>query len=152
MTTQFQFKIQNLLSVNGNVLSGPMSPFLFAKEMTKYKEETFNRLARIRFTDESIFQNREEGGLTGHDILIIGSEIKNDLLLSLWIDEGVRGVPVAMAFQSEREIILTPIYQKKNYARKLSGEQIQEIFNYLFDHSEILTPTRENDIRPDNAV
>jgi len=145
MTTQFQFKIQNLLSIKDNILSGPMSPFLFAQEMAKSEGENFNRLARLCCQDETVHQYRENGGFTGHDTLIIGTQYQNDLFLSLWIDEGVKGVPVAMAFQSHRDILITPIYYQKKYYRKLTEEQIQQIFDFLFDNPHLIEPQQKTD-------
>lgn len=110
-----------------------MSPFLFAKDMAKQTEFKYNRLARVWFEDERIFQIYENGeGLTGHDTLIIGCQYSNDLWLSLWVDSGVGGMPVAMGFQSDREITVTPIYEQAEYARKLTLQEIQEVFDYVF--------------------
>jgi hypothetical protein len=143
MKNQFQFKIQNLLSIKGHTVSGPMSPLLFAQEVTTKLVKRLNMLARIWFNDEAIHQYREDGGFTGHDTLVIGTVLSNDLQLSLWVDEGVRGVPVAMAFGSDREITITPAYHKNNYHQNLSPQQIKEIFEYLFDNIHLLEPQQE---------
>ncbi|SEW24617.1 hypothetical protein SAMN05421841_1809 [Chryseobacterium wanjuense] len=146
MENQFQFRIQNLLSQKGDTISAPTSPMLFAQDMAKLGDEKFNRLARVWFEDETIHQYWEGDGYTGHDTLIIGTQYKNDMHLGLWVDEGVRGVPVAMAFQSDKEAIITPVYKKKEYHKKLSEEQIQEIFNYLFDNTHLLEIRQDTDI------
>jgi hypothetical protein len=124
-----------------------MSPTLFAQEMTEHAKEDFNRLARVWFDDETILQRREADGYTGHDTLIIGMQYANDLKLTLWIDEGVRGTPVAMAFQSDRKIIITPIYKKAKYYRKLSPEQIKLIFDEVFNNPQLIEVKQEADDR-----
>lgn len=145
MTAKFEYKIQTLLSHRGDHISGPMSPMLFAQEMTEHTKEKFNRLARVWFEDETIMQRREGEGFTGHDILIIGMQYANDLKLTLWIDEGVRGTPVAMAFQTNRKIIITTIYKKARYHRKLSPEEIKLIFDEVFDNPQLIEVKDETD-------
>jgi hypothetical protein len=79
---QFTYSIQPLLTQKDGSISGPMSPVLFAKEMASHVGFKHNRLARLWFADERINQCREDGGLTGHDTLIIGAVYKNDIWLS----------------------------------------------------------------------
>lgn len=136
MEKYFKFSIQTLLSQADGKVSGPMSPFLFAQEMGKATETKFNRLARVWFDDETINQFEEDGSFTGHDTLLIGTQHKNDLHLTLWVDTGIGGVPVAMVYQSDREVVVTPVYQQQAYVSKLSEENIREIFNSVFDHPE----------------
>lgn len=144
MKQSFKFSIQGLLSENKEGgISGAMSPTLFAKEMATQMEFKYNRLARVWFDDEEVFQVYEGGeGLTGHDTLIIACQYPNDLWVSLWVDSGVGGLPVAMGFQSDREVTITPIYERATYARKLTTEEIQEVFNHVFDNPQ------EIDIHP----
>lgn len=147
MEQPFKFSIQNLLSKkeNGHI-SAPMSPMLFAREMAKQSDFKFNRLARVWFEDERIHQCREDGGNTGHDTLLIGAQYENDFWLSLWVDSGIGGIPVAMCYQSDGEITTTPIYTKTSFARKLTTRQIAEIFNHVFSHPEIIAVKKQNRI------
>lgn len=138
MEQKFQFTIQNLLSIKDGRVSGPMSPMLFAKEMAQSADFTFNRLARVWFSDETIHQKREDGGYTGHDTLIIGTVYENDLWLSLWVDTGTGGMPVAMAYQSDREVEITPVYLGEQYAGCLTASQIAEIFNLIFSDINLI--------------
>lgn len=115
-----------------------MSPLLFAKDISIQMQETYNRLARVRFEDEKIHQRYEDGGLTGHDTLILGNQYNNDLFLSLWIDIGVGGIPVAMSFQADKEVTITPIYEQTQLAKKLTIEEIQQVFNYVFDNPHVI--------------
>ncbi|MEZ2338366.1 hypothetical protein AB6735_22150 [Mucilaginibacter sp. RCC_168] len=132
MKGTIKFTIQTLLSRTDGKVSGPMSPMLFAKEMAQSVGFKFNRLARVWFADERINQRKEDGGLTGHDTLIIGAVYTNDLWLSLWVDSGVGGIPIAMTNQLDRIIDNTSVYDGERFARKLTEQEIQEIFNAVF--------------------
>lgn len=133
MDKQFTYSIQSLLEQKNGSISGPMSPMEFAKEMALQLGVKFNRLARIWLADERTNQCREDGGLTGHDTLIIGTVYSNDIWLSLWVDSGVGGTPIAMAYRSDNgEIMLSDVYAKQHYAKKLSLANVQEIFRSVF--------------------
>jgi len=118
--------------------TGPMSPVLFAKEMAAQTETKYNRLARVWFEDDQILQVMEEDGLTGYDTLLLCCQYKTDLLLWLWVDRGIGGLPVAMGYQSDGEILLTPIYEKNAFARKLTVAEIRQLFEHVFAHPECL--------------
>jgi hypothetical protein len=133
MKTVLKFHVQSLLSEKEGNVSGPMSPMLFAKEMALSADFKFNRLARVWFDDDHINQKREDGGLTGHDTLIIGTVYKNDVWLSLWVDLGVGGMPIAMVYQSDNEVEVTPVYLQEKYARNLSASEVGEIFDFVFN-------------------
>ncbi|MBW7891578.1 MAG: hypothetical protein H3C48_11255 [Chitinophagaceae bacterium] len=144
MEQSLNFSIQNLLyqKKDGNIC-GAMSPLLFAKEIAAQQQVKFNRLARVWFEDERIHQHREDGGYTGHDTLIIGTQYENDLWLSLWVDSGTGGIPVAMCYKSDRQTVCTPIYFKKSFAAKLNAEQIGKIFNHIFSNPETIAIEKE---------
>ncbi len=127
------FSVQPLLTRIGGKISGPMSPLLFAKEMMEQLQMKYNRLGRIWFKDEPVFQRCEYGEQTGYDTLVIGTQYANGLWLSLWVDEGTRGLPVAMAFAGGA-IKITPTYDFVKYSRKLSVGEIEQVFDYLFTH------------------
>lgn len=132
----FKFTIHSLLYKSGDHVTGAMSPVLFAKEMAKSLEMKYNRLARIWFNDEKIHQQYEDGGLTGHDTLIIACKYSNDFFVSIWVDEGLGGMPVASALESDREITLTQPYENATYARKLTPAEIRAIMEHVFDHPD----------------
>jgi len=138
MKTSFTFHIQSLLETKDGKVTGPMSPVLFAKEMAAQTETKYNRLARVWFEDEQILQEYEEDGLTGYDILLVGCQYKTDLLLRLWVDRGSSGLPVAMGYRSDGDILLTPIYEKSEFARKLTANEIKDLFDYVFTHTECI--------------
>src|SRR3954470_10686322 len=99
MENKLKFSIQTLLSEKDGKVSAPMSPMLFAEEIVKYAGHKFNRLARVWFADETINQIKEDNGFTGHDTLIIGLQQPDDLMLTLWVDIGIGGVPIALVHQ-----------------------------------------------------
>ncbi|PAW95076.1 hypothetical protein CKK33_16875 [Mucilaginibacter sp. MD40] len=135
---QFTYSIQPLLEEKQGSISGPMSPLEFAKEIAQQVGFKFNRLARLWFADERINQCREDGGLTGHDTLIIGTVYKNDIWLSLWVDTGVGGVAIAMAYRSDGSIDFTDLYRERHYVCKLNEKQVTDIFQSIFnDPSQI---------------
>jgi hypothetical protein len=121
-----------------------MSPVLFAKEMATQTKIKYNRLARVWFDDEQLLQEVEDGGLTGYDCLILACAYQDDLLLCLWVDRGVGGLPVAMSYQSDREILLTTIYNESDFARKLTIPEIRVLFEHVFTYPECLAIRRAN--------
>lgn len=133
-----KFRIQSLLYQRDGKVSGPMSPMLFAEEMAKSTGIKFNRLARLWFDEERINQNYEDGGLTGFDTLIIGTLHENDLLITLWVDTGTGGIPVAMAYQSDKEVLTTQVYSHATFAKKLSDTDIQQIYDSVFSDTSQL--------------
>lgn len=136
---KFTFSIQSLLTEKEGHISGPMSPTLFAKEMAEQSGFKYNRLARLWFADERINQCYEDGGLTGHDTLLIGTVYKDDIMLTLWVDAGVGGTPIGMAFRSDNgEVAMTEVYAGQRYARKLTQAEVKEIFKSVFDDPTII--------------
>lgn len=133
-----KFEVQNLLEWQGNKVTAPMSPLLFAQEMVTRLKIKFNRLARVCFEDERINQCREDGGLTGHDTLIIGIVYTNDIWLSLWVDSGVSGVPVAEIYKSDMEIEITSSYNNVSYDRKLTEVEIRAIFSHVLENMDLI--------------
>lgn len=133
MEKQFKFRIQSLLSQKGEeTVSGPMSPMLFAEEMAKSSGTKFNRLARLWFDDDRINQNYEDGGMTGFDTLIIGTVYDNDLLVTLWVDLGTSGIPIAMGYLSDKDVQFTQVYPKTKFARSLTEAEVREIFASVY--------------------
>ena len=128
-----KYNISSLLQEekDGSV-SGPMSPVLFAREMGIQMQFKYNRIARVRFDDEEVNQYYEENSLTGHDTIIIGCQSKNDLWLSFYVDLGIGGIPLAMVYQSDRQVCMTAVYEHCKFARMLTLEEITGIFESVF--------------------
>ncbi len=140
---KFEYSIQSLLTEKDGRISGPMSPTLFAKEMAERSGFKYNRLARLWFADERINQCYEDGGLTGHDTLLIGVLYSDDLLLTLWVDSGTGGTPIAMAFRSDGgEVQMTEAYAGQNYVRKLVKTEFMEIFRAVFADPAVINITK----------
>ncbi|WCT13294.1 hypothetical protein [Mucilaginibacter jinjuensis] len=133
MEKRFTYSIQPLLSQKEGSISGPMSPMEFAKKVALNVGFKFNRLARLWFADERINQSHEDGGLTGHDTLIIGAVYTNDIWLSLWVESGVRAVAIAMAYRSDGSIDFTDLYRQQHYVCKLKEQHVKDIFQSVFD-------------------
>ncbi|SEW24637.1 hypothetical protein SAMN05421841_1810 [Chryseobacterium wanjuense] len=139
------FGIENLMYYKGKnkKMMAPPEALHFAREMTFPNHEAFNRLAKIWFEDKTIFQYKIDGELTSHEVYMIGDRLSETrLTLTLWVDEGDKGVPVARAYQTKRDIYIMQAYEEKNYYYKPSKAQIQEIFNYLFDNPNRLEINR----------
>jgi hypothetical protein len=132
-----KYKISSLLQEEKDgTISGPMSPVLFAKEMGIQMQFKYNRIARVCFDDEEVNQYYEENSVTGHDTIMIGCQSKNDLWLSLYVDLGIGGIPVAMVYQSDREVHMTGVYEHCKFERMLTLEEITGIFEYVFANPE----------------
>jgi len=144
MKEPIKFKVQPLLSRKNGKIFGPMSPMCFANEMAEAADVKFNRLGRIWFDDERINQRREDGGLTGFDTLVIGTVYENDIWLSLWVDLGVGGLAIAMAYRSDNgEVTMTPAYRSEAFAVKISEEDAGVIFSFIFQHMEMISIKEE---------
>lgn len=135
---KFKYKFQQLLSLkDSNTITGPMGPMMFAKQMIKsIGLADFNVLSRVVFEDQEVFQIYEGKGkteLTGHDILIIGKRYENTSYLTLWVDEGVQGLPVANYFYDDDKVTLSPLYRREvaRYKKNLSKLDL----HYLFRHA-----------------
>jgi len=122
-------------------ISGAMSPVLFAKEMAEKLGFIPHGLVRIWFSDEEI-HNWYEGpgkrqGLTGCDTLLICQINKqNQYQLMLMVNEGSEGCPVALHFSDEQMLpTLTGVYNKRQYEKKLTAEEIGEIIKAALEQN-----------------
>jgi hypothetical protein len=138
MEATFKFSIQNLLMKWNGKMTGPITAILFAEEVASNIDIEYHYLALIEFEDKQINQIRESDRLTGHDTLIIGCRYTNDLWLSIWVDEGYVGRPIAMRYQSNKEPTVMELYEDADYVKKLDRMQIQQIFDYVFDNPQLL--------------
>ncbi|MCF3109585.1 hypothetical protein LL912_12460 [Niabella sp. CC-SYL272] len=136
-----QFQVHSLLKYEDECVTGPMAPMLFASETMDQLGLSYNRLARIWFEDENIFQKYEGESLTSHDILVIGKQFRSGLWISLWIDEGVQGIPVATAFKGEA-VAVSDRYLEMDYARTLTVTEIETIFAHIFENTDELDISR----------
>ena len=127
-------KFQSLLREENGQVKGPMSPVLFAKEAVKQVGSAMDGLCRVWFDDEQIHNIYEKGeGLTGHDTLLILTRYENCSMIQMFVDEGGPGIPVAMMFTDDEDVIITPQYKKTSYARNLKYKEIQEIMKKAYE-------------------
>jgi hypothetical protein len=52
---------------------------------------------------------------------------------------GVRGLPVAMVYQSDRNLIISPQYHEARFAKKIDQRGIETLFEFVFAHPEVLS-------------
>lgn len=131
---ELKFRLQGLLyKGKDGKITGAMSPVLFIKEMEQQAGFNANGLVRVWF-DDNEYNNWYEGGdkekyLTGCDTVIALQKYRDgETLLMMFVDNGTSGTPVAMKFSKDNDIVITEIYGKKHYERKLTTEQVREIF------------------------
>lgn len=132
------FEIYSLLTRSENGVTGPMSPVIMAQNVCKQLDVRFNRLARVHFSENDTHQYLEGAAYTAHDNLIIGRIYKNDIWLSLWVDQGISAVPVAMILKSENIVMPSEIYKKQRYSKTLSIEEMGALFQTIFDNPSLM--------------
>jgi len=130
--------IESLLVRRPGRIEGPSSTLDFAHEMMQSLGWRFNRLARLSFRDDTLLRQMDGDGIAEHDCILIAFEKDDILRLTLWLDTGLGGIPVAYAHYPDPNITLAPIYAKQDFAAKLELTDLQEIFQYVCDHREIL--------------
>ncbi len=131
-----QTLLQKKVSDGKETISGAMSPILFVKEMAKQLDFNYDGVARLFYGNEEINQRYEGKSLTGFDHIAVKKSYTNNTLIMIFIDEGIGGCPVAMKYADDKEAVVTPIYQARDYAKKLSQKEIDDIFAYLFENKE----------------
>ena len=121
-------KIQKLLDENGN---GPMGPVLFANIMAKETKIGYAQILRIFLAQEvhNYYENKGKKSLTGFDTVVFVTRFADEtFLFRLYIDMDGEAMPVAIKFSNENEVVVTPIYQKANFEKKLSAEELTTLF------------------------
>ena len=139
MKKQFTFRIESLQSQKQDAGTSPKSMVSFAQAImiAEQNNRNSNRLAKVCFDDETIHQS-EGNGETANDTLIIATGYTDELCLSLWVDKAGLGIPVALCFRSDREVVVTSVYKEALYIRKLSEDELLQIFIYIFDNPTVL--------------
>ena len=135
-----KFELINLLAESNGRLSGPLSPVAFAQEMTDALGDRLHGLCRVRFDDECIHNSKNES--TYYDTLVIYEHTGKIDKLTMWIDTGTSGIPVALMWNGDDELIVTPAYRNDDAINKLSDEHIKEIFKTIFNNIGLIKPER----------
>ncbi|GGA92692.1 hypothetical protein [Puia dinghuensis] len=135
MPKKFKFRIQPLLHYkNGNLRAG-MSPMGFADEISERLHKPINILVRVSFDDPNILQQHDHGEKTEFDHLVIGYQDEKEFWLTFWMDKG-DGLPIGIAFGSDKTVWITPSYKATRFIKKLSDGQVRKVFQHLFEHPE----------------
>jgi len=132
---KLKFRIQALLSHGKNGFQAGTSPMGFAMEISERLHKPFNILARVWFEDDDILQQNEEGEHTGYDHLFIGYQDEKEYWLTLWVSRHA-GLPVGIAFRTDRKVWTSSAYRKSTFTKKLNSQEVEEVFQYVFDHPE----------------
>lgn len=135
MPKKCKFRIQPLLYYKNGSLRAGMSPMGFADQISERLHKPMNILVRVWFDDDDILQQNDYGEKTGFDHLIIGYQDEKEFWLTFWVNKA-DGLPIGIAFESDRMVWITPAYKATRFIKKLSDSQVQEVFQHLFDHPE----------------
>jgi hypothetical protein len=73
----------------------------------------------------------------------MAAQYQNDLMLTIWVDTGLGGVPIAMGYQSDREVLMTATYEKETYVRKLTKGEITAIFELVYANPSLIAVRQE---------
>lgn len=153
-----EYKTQGLLerASEKDIPTGPMSPLLFMKEISKQIEQRFNGLIRIHFHDNEInqwYESKNKTELTGCDNLIFGARYENFIAIQFWIDIGVHAQPV---FQCTADFPIDNIdlqsaksYYERKFEKHLSKEDMMQLAVYCLNNYDEVFKIKlvENGIR-----
>lgn len=121
------YTLQKLTESVSGIISGPLSPMLFAQEISKHFEIELIAVHRINFEDKKLYQEPDEPGfLTGYDTLLV--VMASAVVFA--IDRGVGAELVAAAF-GDGEIKIKPI-ENSGYCKELEVQQIEALMFEAF--------------------
>ena len=133
------FEIESLLFGIENP-KGNIEQVFFARKMAEFEGiPNCNRLAKLTFDDHTVNQALA-GAVALDETLVLGYEGWNDSLLHLCIRIGRSAVRIATGSFPGREIVMYEEYREALLLNKLSEKQIEEIFNELWTHMDLIQP------------
>lgn len=133
------FSIESLLHGIENP-QGPIVQVLFAKKVAEHEGIfSFNRLARLTFTDPAI-NKAFPGGAVLDETLLVGYEGWNDAILHLFIRGGQSTLKIATGEMPGKKVTIHRQYRDAILLGKLSDKQIKEIFSYVWKNLEVIQP------------
>lgn len=139
MKNKFSFSIESLLYGIENP-KGPIAQVLFAKKIAEHEGmRSFNFLTRLTFTDPSL-NKAFPGAMPLDETLLLGHEGFNDAVMHLYIRSGQRACKMATAYFPTREITVDDQYRHALILRKLSNEEINQVFTYAWNNLELIRP------------
>lgn len=139
MKSALKFEIESLLFGIENP-KGNIEQVLFARKMAEFEGmPNCNRLAKLTFNDNTL--NKALAGAVALDeTLVLGYEGWNDSLLHLCIKSGRSAIRIATGSFPGREIVMYEEYREALLLNKLSEKQVEEIFNELWTHMNLIRP------------
>jgi|GEM_PF-2564351 hypothetical protein len=126
-----------LLKTENGVVSGPMSPVLFAKDVAKELGSGMRGLCRVSFNEDPTVNQVYEGDrnsryLTGHDTLVLAFGMGENRTYGMFVDEGVQGVPAFLFDPCLPDTIdCTPTYSGQRYERHLTLNEAIQIMSEI---------------------
>lgn len=139
MKREMKFEIESLLFGIEDP-KGNLEQVLFARKMAEFEGmPNCNRLVKLIFKDNTVNQALA-GAVDLDETLVLGYEGWNDSVLHLCIRSGRSAVRMAMGSFPSREIVMYEDYREALLFNKLSENQIEEIFNLLWTHMDLIQP------------
>jgi hypothetical protein len=87
------------------------------------------RIARVQFEDPGYFSHTDAN--VQREILIMAEGPKDNLLVTLWADNGLLGSLLAFGTSNDRTVRVTRLFQC--HAHHPSNTAILELFHHVFD-------------------
>lgn len=139
MNSAMKFEIESLLFGMENP-KGNIEQVLFASKMAEFEGmPNCNRLAKLIFKDNTVNQALA-GAVALDETLFLGYEGWNESVLHLCIRSGRSAVRIATGSFPSRKIVMCEDYNEAILLNKLSEKQIEEIFNVLWTHMDLIQP------------
>jgi len=135
------YSLINLLvkKADGSV-RGPMSPVLAAQNFAQQMGMTMDRLVRVKFADSNTLQMDDDGGPTGYDILVIGSDVQaGGSVAGMFLDMGSTAMPVAYY---DDGLVVPPVYRKRahRFLSNPSDETLEKVLTAVIKNADRLNP------------
>lgn len=139
METILKFTIESLLFGIENP-KGNIEQVLFAKKVAdKEGIPNCNRLAKLSFEDSMV--NKALAGLVPLDeTLVLGYEVWSESVLHLCIRSERNAIRIAKGTFPSREIVMYEDYKNAILLNKLTEEQIQEVFDFIWINMDLIPP------------
>jgi hypothetical protein len=139
MKTTLKFTIESLLFGIENP-KGNIEQVLFAKKMADKEGVTnCNRLAKLSFEDDTV--NRTLAGAVPLDeTLVLGYDGWSDSIFHLCIRNERTAIRIATGSFPNREMIMYDEYRNSILLNKLTEEQIQEVFDFIWMNMDLIQP------------
>jgi hypothetical protein len=137
-----KFKIETLVTRTAIGYLTPKSKLDFALNHMETFDLENGRIAKVLFPEQykGTFQFPEGWNDKPNEILIIGHQLENDTYLSLWVDTGSSGIPIASLWRSDMYLATTQSYRTVKFLQSLTEAEIREIFEFILDHPETIAP------------